>query len=107
MGAFEFKSVSPTVAMDIPAEPPDKSGDSTMKEPFKGEGGSNVSAGISFRDKVLGLQTVPRREKVDLVEKKLVHIKMVNGNRLSPMLRVDKGVLAESSLPWKDDGKMR
>lgn len=42
------------------------------------------------------------REKVDLVAQKLVHVEHVNENRLTPMVHVEKKVLEELSLPWKE-----
>lgn len=57
---------------------------------------------VSFRDKVLGKHAPPLREKVDLIAAKLVHVEHINGNRLMPMLRVDKKMKEELSIPWKD-----
>jgi len=57
----------------------------------------------SFRDKVLGSAQAPvMREKVDLLAQKLVTIEHVQGNKLCPMLHVEKKVIDELSVPWKD-----
>lgn len=45
---------------------------------------------------------MPTREKVDLVKKKLVHVELINGNRLTPMVHVDAKILEELDNPWKE-----
>lgn len=74
-------------------EPPNKGG---------AIGGSGVNAGVSFRDKVIGVQGVPQRERVDLMEKDLAKLTLVKGNRLLPMFYFDNRVIEELSQPWKD-----
>lgn len=94
MSDFEFRASNPVKEMKIPAEPHNKGGGGAL------EGKKwAVHAGVSFRDKVLGLQNVPQREKVDLVENKLVSINLVNGSRLLPMLIVDQKMVEELSQP--------
>lgn len=93
---------NPTNSNKIPTEPLDKGGGVSFEARKWAEGGNSFQSVVSFRDKVLGLQSVPQREKVDLVEKNLVVINLVNGNRLLPMLTVDQKVVEESSLPWRD-----
>ncbi|KAK2381760.1 hypothetical protein QL285_069344 [Trifolium repens] len=57
----------------------------------------------SFRDKVLRGAKVPtRHEKVDLIAQKLVTVEHVQGNKLLPMLHVEKNFIDELSIPWKD-----
>jgi len=58
----------------------------------------------SFRDKILGNAQAPvMREKVDLLAQKLVTIEHVEqDNKLLPMLHVEKKVIDELSVPWKD-----
>lgn len=90
MSGFEFTASQPEFTMSLLEEPPDRGG------------GGSVKSAMSFRDKVLGIKNLPLREKVDLVAHKLVDIELVNGNRLLPMMRVEKKVIEELSLPWKD-----
>jgi hypothetical protein len=74
-----------------------------------------ITMATSFRDKVLRGAKVPtRREKVDLLAQKLVTIEHVEhveddedvedveGNKLLPMLHVEKNFIDELSIPWKD-----
>jgi hypothetical protein len=62
-----------------------------------------ITMTTSFRDKVLRGAKVPtRREKVDLLGQKLVTIEHVLGNKLLPMLHVEKNFIDELSIPWKD-----
>lgn len=69
--SFEFSASRTPMAVGEPLkEPPDKGPGKTKEMPNAEVGGSSVTGGVSFRDKVLGLQNVPQRERVDMVEKK-------------------------------------
>ena len=50
---------------------------------------------VSFRDKVLGIQTPPLREIVHLIDNNLVHIEHDNGNILLPKIYIDDSVFQE------------
>jgi hypothetical protein len=63
---------------------------------------SKIIAWVSFRDKVLGAQTIPVREKVDLIGNKMAKVELVQGNRLMPMLHVEPTIMNDLSVPWKD-----
>lgn len=52
-----------------------------------------MNVGVSFRDKVIGVQGVPQRERVDLMEKDLAKLTLVKGNRLLPMFYFDNRVI--------------
>ena len=57
---------------------------------------SSLSPGrVSFRDKVLGIQTPPLREIVHLIDNNLVHIEHDNGNLLLPKIYIDDSVFQE------------
>lgn len=101
--SFEFFAMkTPMVVEDPPKEPPEKGVAQPVGLTGVAVGGSTVNGGVSFRDKVLGVQKVPQRERVDLRENKLVSLDLVNGSRLLPMFTVDKNMLEELSQPWKD-----
>lgn len=56
---------------------------------------------ITFKDKLLGMEEpLPRREQVDLIGKKLFHIK--HGDRLKPKCYIEDNLLKEFRMPWKD-----
>lgn len=58
---------------------------------------------ISFRDKLLGpSQELPIRGKEDMIEKKLVHIELEDGNRLLPKVHIQPQVFQELCTPWND-----
>ena len=57
---------------------------------------------VSFRDKVLGAQKIPVREKLDLIGNKMARVELVQGNRLMPMLHVKPTIMNGLSVPWKD-----
>ncbi|XP_045802696.1 uncharacterized protein LOC123896340 [Trifolium pratense] len=91
---FTFTSVRPPPPQK-PPEPPDdqhrdysRSNEDTIK--------------VSFRDKVLGTKMHAVREKVDLIANNMAKIELVQGNRLMPMLHVEKMVMEDLSTPWKD-----
>ncbi|MCI29779.1 hypothetical protein A2U01_0050988 [Trifolium medium] len=96
---FTFKSsaVQPPTEKIIPPKPPDERGDGDNHANRKG-----VKEMISFRDKVLGNHSLMEREKVDLLATNKAKVELVQGNRLMPMLHVEKSVIAELSVPWKD-----
>lgn len=93
-----FKTVvQPPTATNIPPEPPDGK--------VVGENNANGKAAkeiVSFRDKVLGNQSIMEREKVDLLATNKAKVELVQGNRLLPMLHVENSVIDELSVPWKD-----
>lgn len=63
-----------------------------------------VTKEVSFKDKAIGKQTLPAgRVKSDLVEQKLARVELVNGNRLTPMVHVDRRVLEELIKSWKEE----
>lgn len=76
-----------------PKETLNRGGDPLMKE---------CPSPVSFRDKVLGEKVVPPREKADLIQNKVVQMEPINGNRLMLMFHVDKKIIEEFSIPWKD-----
>lgn len=99
---FEFTTSSlPSLAADSVKEPPDR-GKGKYGEEVNGGKGPEKPEVVSFRDKVLGKQKLPLRERVDLVATNIVRIEHVNGSRLMPMLHVDKKMIEELSTPWKD-----
>jgi len=58
---------------------------------------------LSFCDKLLGSsQQLPIREKHDMIEQKLVHIELENGNRLLPKVYLEPQIFQELCTPWKD-----
>ncbi|GAU41244.1 hypothetical protein TSUD_97790 [Trifolium subterraneum] len=83
--------------MIIPPKPPDVGGDCRNLH-----NANNTKERMSFRDKVLGNQALMERERVDLIATNKAKIELVQGNRLLPMLHVEKSVMAELSVPWKD-----
>lgn len=85
-----------------PKEPLDKEMGLSEGQAGVISGGFDARGGVSFRDKVLGNESIPMRERVDLMEKKLVNLDLVNGSRLLPMFTVDKNMIEELSQPWKD-----
>lgn len=89
------------MATKILKEPPEK-GDPQTKHNQNTFLGPELQQPVSFHDKVLGKYVPPPRDKVDLMAKKLDRAEYVNGNRLMPMLHVEKKVLEELSVPWKD-----
>ncbi|GAU41583.1 hypothetical protein TSUD_271920 [Trifolium subterraneum] len=96
--SFTFTTtVQPPTSTSIPPEPPDVGGDG--KHLDSGKSTTNM---MSFRDKVLGNQALMEREKVDLIATNKAKVELVQGNRLLPMLHVEKSVMAELSVPWKD-----
>lgn len=99
---FEFTAVRPpSMVADENKEPQDKGIGGHEEEALKGKD-SEKPVFVSFRDKILGKHAAQPREKTDLVAKKLVQIEHVNGNRLMPMLRVEKKLIEELRLPWRD-----
>ncbi|PNX81511.1 hypothetical protein L195_g037532, partial [Trifolium pratense] len=80
-------------------EPPDKGGNGKQQGTTKM---MDTNVTMSFRDKVLGSQVVMARKKTDLLAAKLAHVELVRGNRLMPMLHVEKKVIEDLSIPWKD-----
>ncbi|CAJ2652742.1 unnamed protein product [Trifolium pratense] len=96
--SFTFTATAqPPSSTTIPPEPPDVGGDGK----HLGSGKSTTKM-VSFRDKVLGNQALMEREKVDLIATNKAKVELVQGNRLLPMLHVEKSVMAELSVPWKD-----
>lgn len=92
---FEFSTARPTpVAMEPPKEPPDRGGSDVRNE--------QVPIPVSFRDKVHGKQAAAPREKVDLLANKVIQMELLNGSRPMPMFHVDKSLIEELSIPWKD-----
>jgi len=93
-----FKTVvQPPTVTNIPPERPDGK--------VVGDNNANGKAAkeiVSFRDKVLGNQSIMEREKVDLLATKKAKVELVQGNRLLPMLHVENSVIDELSVPWKD-----
>ncbi|MCI06670.1 hypothetical protein A2U01_0027730, partial [Trifolium medium] len=79
--------------------PPQKSPDDQNLDNAKSDEGI---AKVSFRDKVLGTQNFTARERVDLIANKMAQIELVQGNRLMPMLHVEKKIMEDLSVPWKD-----
>ena len=74
-----------------------------LLKPPDGGGGNSTSFFVSFHDKVMGdKETPPPIEKRDLLEANLVRMEFVNGNRLKPMVYLDKSVVKELSVPYKD-----
>lgn len=90
MSSFEFMTPNLANGNKIPTEPPDKGGGTSGEGKMWPKGGNTFQSGVSFRDKVLGSQSIPQRKKVDLVEKNMVSMNLVHGSRLLPMLTVDK-----------------
>ncbi|GAU36844.1 hypothetical protein TSUD_213680 [Trifolium subterraneum] len=80
----------------LPPEPPDRGGDGNQQQ-----GTKKTIEKVSFRDKVLGSQTVMVRERTDLLAAKLAHVELIRGNRLMPMLHVEKKVIEDLNIPWK------
>ncbi|GAU35182.1 hypothetical protein TSUD_319920 [Trifolium subterraneum] len=94
---FTFTATLPSLTeQQLPPEPPDK-GENGVQHKLK-EG----SITVSFRDKVLGSQTVMIREKVDLLATNQAQVELIRGNRLMSMLHVERTVIEELSIPWKD-----
>jgi len=55
---------------------------------------------LSFRDKLLGSsQELPTREKHDMIEQKLVHIELENGNRLLLKVYLEPQIFQELCTP--------
>ncbi|GAU46480.1 hypothetical protein TSUD_402360, partial [Trifolium subterraneum] len=79
--------------------PPQKPPDDQNLDNAKSDKGI---AKVSFRDKVLGTQNFTARERVDLIANKMAQIELVQGNRLMPMLHVEKQIMEDLSVPWKD-----
>ncbi|PNX77058.1 hypothetical protein L195_g033019, partial [Trifolium pratense] len=94
---FTFTATIPSpTKQQLPPEPPDKGGKGVQHKLKEG------SSTVSFRDKVLGSQTVMIREKVDLLATNQAQVELIHGNRLMPMLHVERTVIEELSIPWKD-----
>jgi hypothetical protein len=92
---FTFTSTRPPpTTTGKPPEAPDQ-------QHVRGKNDENIPK-VSFRDKVLGTQTVSLREKVDLIANKMAQVELVKGNRLMPVLHVDQTIMKDLSLPWKD-----
>lgn len=92
MEKFAFAATSMTPPR--PGKPPDSDGNQVTTP-------SNPP--VSFRDKVMGnIQAPPARERVDLIEKKLVNIEYEHGNRLLPKVILNKEVFNDLCAPWKD-----
>lgn len=76
-----------------PPKPPDD-GD-TRKE--------DLNATLSFRDKLLGNKKADKpKEKMDLIQKGLVKIDYVDGNRLLPRVQIDAEVFDNLCNPWRE-----
>jgi hypothetical protein len=68
----------------IPTKPPNI---------VNGFGSSSGQGRVSFKDKVLGIQTPPpMRERVNLIDNNLVRIEHDNGNCLLPKVYIDDSV---------------
>jgi hypothetical protein len=104
--SFTFKAIQPPPAqMIIPPEPPDLGGvGGSLNNTQNVQNSETMSKtnSISFRDKVLGTQSVKVRERIDLIANNLAQIELIKGNRLLPMLHVKSSVMEELSIPWKD-----
>lgn len=76
------------------------------EKPPDGGGGSFAFAPpqkTSFRDMVMGQQTIPpARKKVDLIKKKLASISYQDDDPLLPMVHIDEQVFDGLCAPWKD-----
>lgn len=100
--SFEFSVSKGSMGVaNASKEPPDKGAGQTMDSTFAAGGGNGLNAGVSFRDKVLGFQSIPKKEKTDLVAQKVVNMDLVNGSRLLPMFTIDQKYIDELSKPLK------
>lgn len=88
----------PKVVVTTPKEPLDKGGFAQKDEASK-EKVEDPPQQVSFRDKVLGKYVPPPIEEINLVAAILVRIEHVSGNRLLPMLHVDKKLVEDRSEP--------
>lgn len=81
----------------------DARGTQTPPEPPDGRGEGLSKKSVSFRDKLMGVEeSLPRREKVDLIGQKLFTVKLDGGDRLRPKCYINDKVLEELRLPWKE-----
>ena len=77
-----------------PSDPPDGGG---------GFGHSQSFSGLSFKDKLIGKKMVGASgPSVDLLKKGLARVEFDRGNRLYLKLYLDKTILDEIDMPWKD-----
>ena len=68
--------------------------------PDGGGGNDNV---VSFRDKLVGdRKVVSAHPRVNLLKEKLVTLDFLDGDRLYPIVTLDKGVLERICVSWKD-----
>ena len=67
------------------------------------DGGGVPPKKVSFRDKVLGGNPLPKRSlPEDLLSHNLVKIESHEGNKLRPRISFDKSVIDVISAPWRD-----
>ncbi|KAL6567776.1 hypothetical protein OROGR_001448 [Orobanche gracilis] len=78
-----------------------KEGDNNSRKPPDPNGG--VTMRLSFKDKLMGGASVPPQKEVrDLFKEKKMSVEYVNGNKMLPRIKVDKEVLDEMCVPWKE-----
>ena len=64
-------------------------------------GGKTSSA--SFKDKLVGERNfIPVRKRVNLIEENLAKFEFLDGDRLFPVVSLDKKVVERICVPWKD-----
>ena len=74
---------------------------SSLQVPPDGVGGKTSSA--SFKDKLVGERNfIPVRKRVNLIEENLAKFEFLDGDRLFPVVSLDKKVMERICVPWKD-----
>ena len=80
-----------------------RKGEPLGKKPLDGGGSRRGSFPISLHDKMMGNKKAPpSMEKKDFSEVKLARIGLISGNKLAPMIYLEKKVVDQLSLPWTD-----